>query len=145
MVNVYRGFRFYYGSGWRGAADIPGTTLSTGRYRQHAALKHRGRQAVVVDQSAITWSAYQEPYWYLLPGQDVKGDGSGDLLSWSQVHIGKRNGVDYEWWHNTEKEANPRLVFAYIARRRWLGLCTTYNRTRDQDVYMISKTCNRTE
>src|SRR5512143_2020508 len=57
--------------------------------RRHETRERRGRRAVAR-------SASQKPYCRLLPVQDVKGRGSGDLLSRSLVHAGERDGVVYE-------------------------------------------------
>lgn len=87
-------------------------------------------------------SAFQKPYKRLLPVQDVEGEGSGDLLSRSQVHTDGQDGVEYERRCITEKEANPRLFLLMLCG----GGGSVYIEITGcvQDACTISTPCNRT-
>jgi hypothetical protein len=48
--------------------------------------------------------------------QYVEGEGPGDLLYRSQVHVGEQDGVDYERRRSTKEEINPKLISCVLRR-----------------------------
>jgi hypothetical protein len=51
-----------------------------------------------------------------LPYRIAKASGSGDLLSYSPVHAGARDEVDYRGGASSERWENPRSVLGYVRR-----------------------------
>ena len=106
MLNTYRGYRK--------TSCTEGSTRGCGGWRRCAARERRGRRAVVLEQGAVVRRS-KNLICRLLPLQDVKGECSGNLFSWSPVHADEWDGVDYKRRRSTEEEeANPRLILRML-------------------------------
>ena len=55
-----------------------------------------------------------------LPVQYLEDRGSGDLLSQSSVHVGARDGADYEGGASTRRRQNPNSSWSISGEGRWV-------------------------